>query len=102
MNNRIDLTDIREEAVAEALALGSALDKSCNIDELQRCGRKLLRLIDLRELFEPCIRHRHDADILVDRAERIVCGFCAGICQRIEQRAFADIRQSDHSEFHVI
>ena len=75
-------------------------DESGDIDELQGRGRELLRLIDLRELFQTRIRNGDDADILVDRAERIVCGFRAGICQCIEQCAFADIRQSDHTKFH--
>ena len=42
-------------------------------------GQHLLRLHDLGQRLEPRVRHRHHADVRVDRAERIVLGrgFCA-------------------------
>ena len=48
-----------------------------------------------RERVELRIGHRDDADVRVDRAERIVLGrnFRGG--ERVEQRRFTDVRQSD-------
>ena len=44
---------------------------------------------------EARVRHRHDADIRIDGAERVVLGRDAGAGQRIEERGLADVRQAD-------
>ena len=46
------------------------------------------------------IRHGHDADIRIDGAEGVVIGGNARICDRVEQRGLADVRQSDDTKFH--
>ena len=55
----------------------------------------LLGLHDLGERVEPRVRHRHDADVRVDRAERIVLRRDLRARERVEQRRLADVRQSD-------
>ena len=41
--------DVRKELVAEALTLGRALDKACNVDEFDRGGREFLRLMQVAQ-----------------------------------------------------
>ena len=44
---------------------------------------------------EPLVRHGNDADVRVDGAERVVVRRNARVCDGIEKRGFADIRQAD-------
>ena len=80
VHDGVDLADVREELVAEALAFRGALHEAGDIDELDRRGREFFRLIHFGELVEALVRHRDDADVRLDRAERIVCGLCSCFC----------------------
>lgn len=91
--------NVRKELVAEALTLGRALDKACNVDEFDRGGREFLRLMQIAQPLQTRIRHGHDADIRIDGAEGVVIGGNARICDRVEQRGLADVRQSDDTKF---
>ena len=51
----------------------------------------LLALEDLAEHRESRVRERHDADVGLDRGERIVGRERLGACERIEQRGLADV-----------
>ena len=92
--------DVRKELVAEALTLGRALDKACNVDEFDRGGREFLRLMQVAQPLQTRIWHGHDADVRIDGAEGVVIGGNARICDRVEQRGLADVRQSDDTKFH--
>ena len=94
VRDRIGLADVRQELVAEPFALRRASDEPRDIDELHRRRQDLLRLHDRRELLEPLIRHRHHADVRIDRAERIVLRRDLRARQRIEQRGLADVGQA--------
>ena len=50
------------------------------------------------ELVEPRVDDRHDADVRLDRAERIVRALRAGRGQRVEDRRLADVRQTDDAD----
>ena len=95
MRDRVRLADVREELVAEPLALRRAFDEPRDVDELDDGGHDLLGAHDRGERVELRIRHRDDADVRVDRAERIVLRRNLRARQRIEQRALADVRQAD-------
>ena len=97
MDDGVNLTDICQELVAQALTLGCALDKSCDIHELDHGGCHLFRVIHLTQKTDPLIRYRYHADIGVDGAEWIVCCLCAGLGQRIKKCALAYIRKSDNA-----
>ena len=75
---------MREEFVAKALALGSAGNQTGDIDELHRGRDGLLRLDDFRQCAEARIRHRHNADVRINRAERKVRRSNTRLGQRIE------------------
>ena len=99
MGDGVDLANVLEEFIAEALALGCALDETGDVDEAHGSRRRLLRLVELMQDLEARIRYGDDADIRLDRAEREVCGLSAGFRDGIEKRALADIRQADNTNF---
>ena len=95
MRNRIRLADVRQELVAEAFALGSAGDQAGDVHEFDCCRQDARRLHDAREHVETRVGHGHDADVRIDRAERIVLRRDLRARQRIEERRLADVRQTD-------
>ncbi len=97
----VGLADIGEELVAQPLALRRARHQAGDIDKLHDGIDDLLRLDDSRQRIEPRIRHRHDSDIRVDGAERIVLRLDTGLGQGVEQGGFTDVRQADDAAFHA-
>ena len=95
VRDRIGLANVRQELVAEAFALGGAGDQAGDVDELDRRRQDARRLHDAREHVEARIGHRHDADVRIDRAERIVLRRDLRARQRVEERRLADVRQTD-------
>jgi len=96
VRDRIDLADVGEELVAEALAFRGAAHQAGDIDEGEPRRHDLRRLGERRQRIEPRVRHRHLADVRLDGAERIVRRLRGrGRGQRIEERRFADVRQPD-------
>ena len=95
VRDRMRLANVREELVAQPLALRCALDEARDVDELDDGRHDLLRLHDLRERVELRVRHGDDADVRIDRAERIVLGRNLRRRERVEQRRLTDVRQSD-------
>ena len=100
VDDRVRGADVREELVAEALALRRALDETRNVDKLDDRRGLLLGLIEVRQPVKTLVRHGDHADVRVDGAERIVRGLGARVGDGIEQRGLADVRQSHDSEFH--
>ena len=74
----VSLADVLQELVAESLALGGALHKSRDVDELHGGGNDLLRVVDGGKLIEPVIGNRHYAGVGIDCAERKVLSRDAG------------------------
>ncbi len=92
VRHRIGLADVCEKLIAEAFAFRCARDQTGDVDEFHRCRNDFLWLDDSRYAIEPRVRHRHDAGVRFDRAEREVLGRDRGLRQRIEQRRLADVR----------
>jgi hypothetical protein len=95
VRDRIRLANVREELVAKPFALGRAGHQSRDIDELDRRRQDLRRIDDTREHVETRVRHRHDTDVRIDRAERVVLGRDLRARQRVEESRLADVRQPD-------
>jgi hypothetical protein len=96
VDDGVDFADVAEELVAEALALGRALDQPGNVDERQLGRDDLCRAADRRKLVEPRVGHRDLADVGLDRAERVIGRLRRlGLGERVEQRRLADVRQAD-------
>jgi hypothetical protein len=102
MGDGVDLADIGEELVAEPLALGRALHEARDIDEGHPRGDDLLRLRDLGQLVEPRVGHRDLAHIGLDRAEGEIRRLRRRRArQRVEQRGFAHVRQTDDPDLEA-
>src|SRR5258707_7383395 len=96
MRDGVDLADMGEELVAEALALGGAADEAGDVDEGKPRRNDRLGMRDFRERLQAQIGHRHLAEIGLDGAERIVRRLRGGgLRQRVAERGLADIRQAD-------
>ena len=101
MRDRIHLTNVLKELIAKPLALRRALHEPRNIDKTHARRRRFLGMIEIRQHRQTRIRHRHHADVRLDRAERIVRRFRARLRNRVEQRALAHIRQTDNTDLKI-
>ena len=95
MDDRVAAADVGQKLVSEALALRRALDETRDVDKFNHSGRELLGVMLVAQPLEPLVRHRNDADVRVDGAERVVVRRDARVRDGIEKRGFADIRQAD-------
>ena len=97
MDDRVAAADVGQKLVSEALALRRTLDEARDVNKLDDGGRKLLGVVLVAQPLEPLVRHRNDADVRVDGAERVVVRRDTRVRDGIEKRGFADIRQADDS-----
>ena len=72
VDDRVDLANVGEELVAEALAFARAANEAGDVDELDLGLDFLGGLGDCRDLVEPLVGDSDAADIRLDRAEGIV------------------------------
>ena len=103
LRDRIDLTNMRKELVAEPFAARGAADKPGDVDEFELGRDDLSRFREAGADCEPLVGHGDAPDIRLDRAERIIRRLCgSGRGEGVEQGRFADIRQADDaaSESH--
>ncbi|GAA3220338.1 hypothetical protein GCM10020256_26270 [Streptomyces thermocoprophilus] len=96
--DRVGLTDVREELVAQALTLGGAAHDARDVDEVDRRREDALRAEDLRQLGQPGVGDADDADVRLDGGERVVGRQHVVLGQGVEQGRLADIRQTDDSD----
>ena len=99
MGYSINLTDVFKELVAKALTLRRALDEAGDIDKTHGSRRRLLGIVEFMQDLKARVWHRDNADIRLNRAEREIGRFSAGLRDGIEKRALADIRQTDNTNF---
>ena len=94
MNDRVYFTNISEELVSKAFTFRSTLDQTGDVNELNDSRCDLLGMIHFPQKANSLIRDRYNADVGVDRTERIVCRFCSCLCQRIKKCALSHIRKT--------
>ena len=97
----IGFTDVAEEFIAQAFAFGCTGDEAGDVDEAHDSRDCFFRFIHVGQDLDAFIRDFNDADIRFDRAEGVVCRFCAGLGNRVEQCALTDIRQADDAYFQI-
>ena len=96
LDDRRHLADVREELIAQALALARPAHQTRDIHKLDGRGHDLLRMRQCAQRLKSRVRHRHDALVRVDGAERIIGRLrLPGPRDRIEQGGFANIRESN-------
>jgi hypothetical protein len=99
MSHSIYLTNVFEELVAEAFAVGSALYKACNVHETDGSRGRLLGIIHLMQNVQAFIRNSYYAYIGFDGAEGEVGRFCSGLSDGIKEGALAHVGQAHNADF---
>ncbi len=99
VNNAVGFANVGEKLVTQTLAFRCAGDETGDIDELHHRRNGFLRLRQIDQCFYAWIGDFDDADIGFDGTERIVFRRDTRFGQRIEQRGFADIRQTNNPTF---
>ena len=97
MHDGVDLSNIRKELVAEPLALGRALDKPRDVNELNRRGRVFIRVVHFGKPVKTLVRDGNHADVRLNRAKRIVRRLRTGVRNGVKKRAFAHVRQAHNT-----
>ena len=100
VDDRVGLTDVGQEQVAESLAAMGAGDKAGDVVERDRVGDDLRGSDRLRHRVEPRIGDRDHGDVRLDRRERVVRGLRRGARQRREQGRLAGIGHADDPDLH--
>ena len=98
MNDGVDLADVGQELVAQALAFAGAFHEARDVHELDHGEDGALRAHDPRQRVEPRVGHLHDAGVGLDRGERIVRHERLGGGQRVEEGGLADVGKADDAE----
>ena len=97
----VDLADVGEEAVAQALALARPLDEPADVDDLHGGVDDVAALGHLGEAVETVVGHLGDADVRVLGGEGVRRGQRAAAGEGVVQRALPGIGQADETEaFH--
>ena len=101
IDDTIGFTNGSKKLVAQSFALGCTGDKTGDIDELDDGRLHFLRFDDRAEFGQALIGYLDYSDIGFDGAERIV--FCGNACfgQRIKQRGFSYIGQTNDTAFQT-
>ena len=92
-------TDVREELVAEAFALGGALYKACNIHKFCNGGNDGFWVVYLDQFIEAAIRHAHHAHVRFDGAEGVVGRFGACVGDGVKDGGLAYVREAYDTAF---
>ncbi|MPM93904.1 hypothetical protein SDC9_141046 [bioreactor metagenome] len=101
VHHRVHLANVREEFVAQSLATARAAHETRDVDELNRRGRVLFGVIHCGQHVQPLVRHGNHADVRLNGAERVVRRLRARLRNRVKERALANVRQANHSKFHI-
>ena len=94
----IRLADVRQELVAQALALASARHQAGDVDELDRGRDDFGGVVDFGQLLQAVVGHGHDADVGLDGGEGVVGCQAALVREGREQRGLADVGQAHDTD----
>jgi len=101
LQDRVHLADVGEELVAQALTLARPLHDSGDVHQLERRRDHLLRGNEPGDPLQAVVGHAHHPLVGLDRAEGIVGALRRlRLREGVEERALADVRQSDDACFH--
>ena len=96
--DRRGLADVGEELVAQALALRGTGDDAGDVDELDGRGQHLGAAEHLRELRQPVVGYADDADVGLDRRERVVRREHVVLGQGVEEGRLARVGETDDAD----
>src|SRR5262245_22803191 len=96
--DRVRLADVRQELVAKTLALAGPSYDAGDVDELHGRRHRTRRLEHLRQHVETRIGYADDADVGLDRGERVVGREDLVASQGVEQGRLARVGEADDSD----
>ena len=94
----IGFADVRKELVAQALALAGARHQTGDVDELDRCGNDLGRMVDFGQLLQTIVGNGDDADVGLDGGEGVIGCQTALVREGREQRGLAHVGQTHDTD----
>ena len=97
VDNGVGGADVGEKFVAQALALGGALHKPCDVHKLNDCRGELLGLMHLPQPLQPLVRDRNHPHVGVDGAKGVVIRRNPGAGNGVEEGGLAHIGQANDS-----
>jgi hypothetical protein len=100
VQDRVGLADVREELVAEPLALVGAAHQPGDVVKLDHLVDDGIGADRLGHPVEPVVRHPHHRHVRLERGEGVVRGRSARAGERVEQRGLARVRQPDDADLH--
>ena len=98
VQHRIDFADVGEELVSESFTEGGTADESGDVDKLKARRDDALRFDERGDALQSLVGHRHHADVRLNGGEGIVRCERTGVRQCVEERGFADVRESDDAK----
>ena len=102
VHDRVGLADVREELVAQALALAARPRRGRRCRGSRSCPG---RSFEAPTVSATCSRRsscdRHDRDVRLDRRERVVRRLRARAGERVEQRGLARVGHADDADLHA-
>ena len=101
VHDRVHFADMRQKFIAQPFAPRRALYEARDVHEFDDGGRDLFAVIKSGQFCQPFVGHGYDAHVRLYRAERVICGFRAGMRDRVEQSGFAHVGQTYDTEFHL-
>ena len=98
MTYRIDVSDVCQELVPEALPLAGAFHQAGDVDEGHGGRDHPLRVEDRSQLVESRVGNRDHARVGIDGRERVIGREDPGIGEGVEQRGFAHVGKTDDAD----
>ena len=95
LHDGVGLPDVRQELIAEPLSLVRPAHEARDVDEVDRRRHDAVRVDDRVERREAWVGHGHDAHVRLDGAKRVVRGLGLGRRERVEERRFSDVGETD-------
>ena len=100
VDDRVDVADVAEEAIAQPLSMVRPADEAGDVDELDVLGNAPFDPERHAELVEPRVGNGDDGDVRLDRRERILGSLGVRACERVEERGLAGVRKPDDANLH--
>ena len=95
MHDGIGGADVGEELISKTFALGSTLNKTCDINEFDHSRGQLLGIVQIRQPLQTLIRNGYDTYIGVDGTKRIIICRDTCICNCVKEGRLANIGKSN-------
>ena len=93
----VHLTDMGQELIAQALALGGTLYKTCNIHKAHGSRHNFAGLEHIAQNIQAFIGNINNTHIGLDSAKGIIGSLSASLSNRIKQGALAHVRQAHNT-----